>query len=66
MLLLQGFPLCEDVLDLTPEELIWQESMEAEYRARRQAKKAHKRANGKRLKKNSNASLRRLWTATER
>ena len=39
MLVLQGFPLCEDVPRLTPEELMEQERIEAEYHAIRQARK---------------------------
>ena len=57
MLVLQGWPLCEDVPPFSPEELMWQERIEAEYRARRQAKKADKRANGKKLKNNSTRRL---------
>ncbi len=57
MLVLQGWPFCEDVPPLTPEELMWQERIEAEFHARRQAKKAEKRANGKKLKNNSTRRL---------
>ena len=42
MLVLQGWPLCEDVAPLTPEELMEQEIIEAEYHERRQGRKRAK------------------------
>ncbi len=63
MLVLQGYPVCEDVPDLTTEELMEHQRFGIEYiEARRQASKTDHplHVNGKKLKKNSNASPRRL------
>ncbi len=68
MLFLQGYPVCEEVPDFTTEDLMELQGFEIEYiDPRRQASKTDHplHANGKQLEKNSNASPRRLYIATE-
>jgi hypothetical protein len=63
MMVMQGFPVCEDTPDLTSEHLMDEQRFEAEFwEAKKQASKTdnHLHANGKKLKKKSNARPGRL------